>query len=69
VLALVLGDQAESAFRQSMLISQGSLRIFFSNWLVGSVMALGVVMLFWPLIMRLFGKLKTSLAAQGAGGR
>jgi hypothetical protein len=32
-------------------------------------MALGVVMLFWPLIMRLFGKLKTSLAAQGAGGR
>jgi putative tricarboxylic transport membrane protein len=69
VLALVLGDQAESAFRQSMLISQGSVWIFFSNWLVGSVMALGVVMLFWPLIMRLFGKLKTSLAAQGAGGR
>ena len=29
VLALVLGDKAEEAFRQSMLISQGSLGIFF----------------------------------------
>jgi len=66
VLALVLGDQAESAFRQSMLISQGSVTIFFSNWLVGSVMALGVVMLFWPLLTKGLGKLRTSLAAQGA---
>jgi putative tricarboxylic transport membrane protein len=66
VLALVLGDQAESAFRQSMLISQGSVTIFFSNWLVGSVMALGVVMLFWPLLTKGLGKLRASLAAQGA---
>jgi putative tricarboxylic transport membrane protein len=66
VLALVLGDQAESAFRQSMLISQGTLGIFFSNWLVGSVMALGVVMLLWPLIVRLLDRVRTSLAGQGA---
>jgi putative tricarboxylic transport membrane protein len=66
VLALVLGDQAESAFRQSMLISQGTLGIFFSNWLVGSVMALGVVMLLWPLIVRLLERVRTSLAGQGA---
>ena len=32
VLALVLGDLAESSFRQSMLLSQGSLSIFWSNW-------------------------------------
>jgi putative tricarboxylic transport membrane protein len=69
VLALVLGDQAESAFRQSMLISQGSLHIFWSNWLVGSVMALGVVMLFWPLITKGIGQLRASLSAQGARGR
>ena len=69
VLALVLGDQAESAFRQSMLISQGTVYIFFSNWLVGSVMALGVIMLFWPLLARLLGRLRASFAAQGAGGR
>src|SRR6195952_1957877 len=30
VLALVLGDRAEDAFRQSMLIAQGDMRIFFS---------------------------------------
>jgi len=58
VLALVLGDQAESAFRQSMLMSQGDMRIFFSNWLVGSVMALGLVMLFWPLIVRSIARLR-----------
>ncbi len=52
VLALVLGDQAEDAFRQAMLISQGDVRIFFSNWLVGSIMGLGVLMLVWPLIGR-----------------
>jgi putative tricarboxylic transport membrane protein len=52
VLALVLGDQAESAFRQAMLISQGDVRIFFSNWLVGSIMVLGLLMLVWPFIGR-----------------
>jgi putative tricarboxylic transport membrane protein len=50
VLALVLGDMAESSFRQAMLISQGDLSIFWSNWLVGSICALAMVMLFWPLI-------------------
>jgi putative tricarboxylic transport membrane protein len=54
VLALVLGDMAESSFRQSMLLSQGDLSIFWSNWLVGSIMALGVVMLFWQTFAWLF---------------
>ncbi|HYC49410.1 MAG TPA: tripartite tricarboxylate transporter permease [Burkholderiales bacterium] len=53
VLALVLGDRAEDAFRQSMLMSQGDMSIFFSNWLVGTIMALGVVMLLWPLYHRI----------------
>ena len=52
VLALVLGDMAESSFRQAMLSSQGSLGIFWSNWLVGGIMGLGVILLFWPLIKR-----------------
>ncbi|MGZ8153945.1 MAG: tripartite tricarboxylate transporter permease [Burkholderiales bacterium] len=52
VLALVLGDRAEDAFRQSMLIAQGDMRIFFSNWLVGSIMTLALVMLFWPFFSR-----------------
>ena len=50
VLAIVLGDKAEESFRQAMLLSQGDLRIFFSNWLVGSIMGLGVLMLLLPLV-------------------
>jgi len=50
VLALVLGDRTEEAFRQSLLISEGSLGIFFSNWLVSGIMLGGIVMLAWPLI-------------------
>ena len=52
VLALVLGDRAEDSFRQSMLMSQGSLGVFFSNWLVGPIMAVGLVALLWPLVAR-----------------
>jgi len=49
VLALVLGDMAEASFRQAMLISQGSMSIFWSNPLVGSIAGLAVLMLLWPL--------------------
>jgi putative tricarboxylic transport membrane protein len=52
VLALVLGDRAEDSFRQAMLISQGDLTVFFSNALVGSITALALVMLFWPLLSK-----------------
>lgn len=52
VLALVLGDRAEDSFRQSMLISQGDLSVFFSNWLVGSITGLALVLLLWPLLPR-----------------
>jgi putative tricarboxylic transport membrane protein len=54
VLAIVLGDKAEEAFRQSLLSSQGSLGIFVSNGLVSSIMALGLIALFWPLIQNAF---------------
>jgi putative tricarboxylic transport membrane protein len=50
VLAIVLGDKAEEAFRQSLLASQGSLTIFWSNGLVSTIMGLGLVALFWPVI-------------------
>jgi len=50
VLALVLGDMAESSFRQAMLLSQGDLSIFWSNSLVGVIFGLGVILLFWPLL-------------------
>jgi len=50
VLAIVLGDRAEESFRQAMLGSQGSLAIFWSNWLVGTIMTLGAILLLWPII-------------------
>jgi putative tricarboxylic transport membrane protein len=62
VLALVLGDRAEDSFRQSMLFSQGSLDIFFSNALVGGITSLALVLLFWPLIGKVIGKKKATAA-------
>ena len=53
VLALVLGDMAEASFRQSMLLSEGSLGIFWANPLVGSLTSLALLMLVWPLIGRI----------------
>jgi putative tricarboxylic transport membrane protein len=52
VLALVLGDRAEDSFRQAMLGSQGDMRVFFANPLVGTMTTLGLLLLFWPLISR-----------------
>jgi putative tricarboxylic transport membrane protein len=66
VLALVLGDQAESSFRQAMLGSGGSLDVFWSNWLVGSITGLSMIMLFWPLISKGIGLLKRQFRAQPA---
>jgi len=62
VLALVLGDRAEDSFRQSMLFSQGSLDIFFSNYLVGGITSLALLLLFWPLIGKIIGKKKAAAA-------
>ena len=66
VLAIVLGDKAEEFFRQAMLSSQGSLTIFWSNWLVGSIMSLGLVLLFWPAVTWLLERRKAVLAPAAA---
>lgn len=66
VLALVLGDMAESSFRQAMLLSQGDLSIFWSNALVGSIVGLAMLMLFWPLISLLLGKLRSQSGRDAA---
>jgi putative tricarboxylic transport membrane protein len=60
VLALVLGDMAESSFRQAMLLSGGSLKVFWSNGLVGSIVTLALVILAWPLVSRLIGALRAT---------
>jgi putative tricarboxylic transport membrane protein len=60
VLAIVLGDKAEEAFRQAMLSSQGDLSIFWSNWLVGSIMTLGMILLLWPMATWIMDRLNNS---------
>ncbi|MFJ7567843.1 tripartite tricarboxylate transporter permease [Herminiimonas sp. NPDC097707] len=55
VLAMVLGDKAEDAFRQTMKLSYGDMSIFWSNYLVGSITTLALIALVWPLISRLLG--------------
>jgi putative tricarboxylic transport membrane protein len=68
VLALVLGDKAEDAFRQAMLVSQGELSIMWSNYLVGGITLLAMILLFWPLISLVLRKIRpvpvNTLAAQ-----
>ncbi len=64
VLALVLGDMAESSFRQSMLLSQGSLAIFWSNPLVGTITGLALLLLCWPLLGAAKGFLRAREARQ-----
>src|SRR5215217_7370722 len=63
VLAIVLGDKAEEAFRQSLLASQGGLGVFFSTKLVSTIMVLGLISLFWPLIQELWSRLRAPRVA------
>jgi len=58
VLAIVLGDKAEEAFRQSLLASGGNLGVFFSNPLVGGIMVLGLIALFWGAIANGLSRLR-----------
>jgi TctA family transporter len=57
VLAIVIGDKAEDAFRQSMLMSRGSLAIFFAKPLVTTLILLGAALLLMPVIWRTIGRM------------
>ena len=53
VLAIVIGDKAEDAFRQAMLMSKGSLGIFFANRLVTTLVLAGIALLLLPLVLQI----------------
>jgi TctA family transporter len=59
VLAIVIGDKAEDAFRQSMLMSRGSLGIFFGNTLVTTLVLMGTALLVLPVIWQTMKKMAT----------
>ena len=50
VLALVLGDIAEQAMRQALIMGQGSPLIFFKPPLALPIMIAALIIFFWPLI-------------------
>jgi putative tricarboxylic transport membrane protein len=63
VLALVLGDLAENALRQSLIISQGSLAIFFTRPIAGVITGLAIFFFILPVITPLWRRWIGSLAA------
>ncbi|MGY9014006.1 MAG: tripartite tricarboxylate transporter permease, partial [Rhodospirillales bacterium] len=68
VLAIVLGPLAEPAFRQSLLISDGSFAIFFTRIInglpiVGAITVTALILLFLPLLKQLRKTLSRSSAA------
>ncbi|HZF74233.1 MAG TPA: tripartite tricarboxylate transporter permease [Acetobacteraceae bacterium] len=63
VLALVLGDRTEEAFRQSLLVSGGEMSIFFSSWLSTGIMTAGIALLIYPLWGMIRGGGKPATAA------
>jgi putative tricarboxylic transport membrane protein len=52
ILALVLGPMLENAFRRSMLLSDGSVLIFFARPISGVLLSLALVMLISPVFMK-----------------
>jgi putative tricarboxylic transport membrane protein len=50
VLALVLGDMAESALRQSLIMSQGSPIIFFASPISATLVIASLLLIVWPLL-------------------
>jgi putative tricarboxylic transport membrane protein len=58
VLALVLGDMAENALRQSLIISQGSLAIFFTRPIAGTITAAAIFFFVLPIITPWWRRLK-----------
>ena len=58
VLAIVLGDKAEEAFRQSLLGSGGKHTKNKTNTKDRTSMVLGLIALFWPIIQSAFARFR-----------
>jgi putative tricarboxylic transport membrane protein len=58
VLALVLGDMAENALRQSLIMSQGSLAIFFTRPISGVITAVAIFFFVMPVLTPWWRKMR-----------
>jgi len=68
VLALVLGDFAENALRQSLIMSQGSLLIFFERPIAAVISLVAIFFLTLPAISLWRRKRQVAAAAARAPG-
>src|SRR5919198_3532423 len=66
VLALVLGDMAENALRQSLIMSQGSLLIFFHRPISSVITAVAILFFVLPVITPWWRKLRGLPVVHGA---
>ncbi|MFZ4439865.1 MAG: tripartite tricarboxylate transporter permease [Syntrophales bacterium] len=64
VLACVLGPIVERSLRQTMVLSRGSWGIFFERPIALILLAIAVVGLFWPYLIRLWGKSEKEQVAE-----
>jgi putative tricarboxylic transport membrane protein len=58
VLALVLGDLAENALRQSLIMSQGSFLIFFTRPIAGAISTVAVLFFALPVLTPLWRRVR-----------
>ncbi|MEK7370395.1 MAG: tripartite tricarboxylate transporter permease, partial [candidate division NC10 bacterium] len=68
VLALVLGDLAENALRQSLIMSQGSLLIFLNRPISGAITAVALFFFALPLITPYWRRLRGRAVAPAPSG-
>src|SRR5712691_630264 len=66
VLALVLGDLAENALRQSLIMSQGSLAIFMTRPIAGAITAVAIFFFALPALTPWWRRLRRTPAPTGA---
>ena len=59
VLAIVLGPLAEPAMRQSLIMSHGSVEIFFVRPIAGTIMVIAIGLFLWPLFNAVRSRLRS----------
>jgi putative tricarboxylic transport membrane protein len=62
VIALVLGEKAEKALRQSLVMSGGSLDIFLTSPICIALLGGAIIVLFGPMLRRLFVAMRAARA-------
>ena len=58
IVALVLGDMTEEALRQSLILSDGSIAIFFTRPIAAIFVGIAMVLFFLPVLLPLWRRLR-----------